>query len=281
MSDASETISIDQPQPRAHHRSVSQLKKVSKCGEQYRLEKFSDPRPPQKPAAWLALGIALHGTFQDWEKGGRLWSKQEVVNRFESYYTLSIEELEEEQPDFSLWMKPPNTKTVAASIDSYRKRGVEKDVPWYYDRCISSGWEVAEINGSKALEVPFEVDLGGVSVQGYIDRVQWWPSEKYYTIEDTKTGSPEHDDYDPRQLKLYQLAIQETLDVPIQYGRYWFTKIDRGSKWFDLSLIDVLTVVDQYATLDEVIERKLFLPNPGKHCGLCSVKNICSVGRIT
>ena len=278
---------MDEVEPtRTYHRSISQLKKVSKCGEQWRLEKFSDPRPPKRPAAWLALGIALHETFTEWEFRGRIDGKGALIDTFADIYDIHIAELLDEQPDLSLWMKPPNTKTIESSISNYRKRGIEKDVPWYYDRCVTAPWEVAEINGTRLLEVEFSIMLGGIEVVGFVDRVQWWSNSDgdgipYYTIEDTKTGSPDNDDYDPRQLKLYQMAIREMYDIDIRYGRYWYTKIDRGSKWFDLSQIQELTVVNQYATLDEMIEQRLFLANPGKHCGLCPVKSICSVGSVT
>jgi len=266
---------------RTYHRSISQLKKVSKCGEQFKLEKFSDPRPPKSPAAWLALGIALHETFTEWEHLDRRSSKQDLIEEFAMMYDITISELLEEQPDLSLWSKPPNTKSVENSISNYRTRGIEKDVPWYFDRCIAAGWEVAELNGVKLLEVEFSIELGDITAYGFVDRVQWWRADRRYTIEDTKTGSPDSDDFDPRQLKLYQIAMMKMFGIDISHGRYWYTKIDRGSKWFDLSQIDELTVIDQYATLDRMIGERLFLPNPGKHCGLCPVKNICSIGAVT
>ncbi len=258
---------------RRYRRSVSQLKTLTRCGEQFRLTRMIRPKLPPRPAPWTMLGNALHEAFVEWERSGR---EIDVVARFTELYDFEVEEGTREQPDLSLWQLPPNTKSVSSGINNYRKRGIEKDVPLYRQRCLEAEWEVMQLpDGNPALELEFELDLDGVLVPGYIDRIQWWPKLKMAAIEDTKTGSNKTD-HDVRQLVLYGLAAQEVYDIDLTHGRYWYTKLDKPGAWHDLRKFDRAYLSDQYRKLDEVVDQGLLLPNPGDHCKLCEVKPYCS-----
>lgn len=214
----------------------------------------------------------MHETFCEWEKSDR---QIDTCEYFEARYDAYIDEKMEEQPDLDLWQVPPGSKNTQNVINNYRKRGLERDVPEYTQRCLEAKWEVYRFpNGEKALELDFEVDLSSVTVKGSIDRIQWWPDKGYATIEDLKTGNLDDDEWDRRQLGLYAYGAR-SLGIPLKYGRYWFTKLDRGSEWFDLTKYDAEFLGKQYAQLDTAIGLRIFLPNPGKQCILCSVKDYC------
>lgn len=252
--------------------SVSQLKSYTRCPEQFRIEKFSDPRPPRRPAAWTVLGSALHEVFEDWENSERT---TDPVEEFGPVYDRMIAEEMELQPDISLWMKVPRTKTVSADIANYRKRGLTRDVPQYKQRCLEAEWKIATLpNGVKAVELPFEIELAGITVRGHIDKVMFYPSMGVNVTEDIKTGSPDEED-DVRQLALYRLAGKEVYDLDVTFGRYFFTKLDRPGSWVDLTKYTRRYLEDTYSTLERAIDNKIFLPSPGKKCGLCGVKELC------
>jgi putative RecB family exonuclease len=254
-------------------RSVGQLKGVTRCGEAFRLSRgIGVPRAPQRPAPWTGLGIALHEAFQRWELSER---KDDVVNLFEVAYDAWVASSREKQPNLDLWILPPGTKSTEAGIKNYRKRGVEKDVPIYRDRRLEAEWEILRLpSGEQALELEFEIDLEGVTVKGSIDLIQWWPRLGMAALEDVKTGSPDDDD-DYRQLNLYALAAHEVCDIDLTHGRFWYTKLDRPGPWKEMKQSrDYL--VEQYRKADRIIDEQLFLPRPGKHCGLCDVKPFCS-----
>lgn len=266
-------------EPRKYTRSVSQLKAVTKCGEAFAISRgFRGERPPRRPWAQTVAGKAFHEMIVEWERSGRTI---DPVDTFEQHWERELAEEMEAQPDLDRWMKPPGTKSPQKAIDSVHHRFLTKDIPHYIARCVEAEWEVLRLdNGELALELEFELDLDGVVVKGYIDRIQWWPKLKMVAVEDTKTGNADSVENDPRQLGLYRLAAREVYHLDVTHGRYWFTKLDRGSPWVDLSVFTRERLADDYRKLDRIISEDLMVPNPGSACRLCDVKEFCYVGRL-
>lgn len=231
------------------------------------------PRPPARPVAWTILGIAVHDAVMEWEKADR---DADLVTYFDRAWVKAEADAWDRQPNEKLWMLPPGTKTVKASLENYCRRGRTKDIPNYERRCYEAAWEIYRLpNGEKALELPFEVDLNGVTVRGYIDRVLWYPNLGIAAKEDLKTGSPDDDD-DVRQLAIYRLGGLDSYGIELTHGRYWYTKLDRPSeKWADLTRYSRDYLSEQYRILDRMISEGLLLPVPGKNCGICDVKPWC------
>jgi hypothetical protein len=255
------------------------MKSLGRCGEAFAISRgFRGPRPPKRPAPWTGLGIALHDAFQKWEELDR---EGDVISLFETAYDDWVEESLQKQPNLDLWVLPPNTKSTKNGIANYRKRGVEKDVPLYRDRCLEAEWEILRMaDGSKALELEFELlfenhnGFGNkIPVKGYIDRLLYYPSLDRVVVEDLKTGSPD-DDLDYRQLDLYSLAAKEIYNVNLTHGRYWYTKLDRPGEWRELNKTRE-HLEEAYNVTDQIIYDQLFLARPGKHCGLCEVRPFC------
>lgn len=225
------------------------------------------------PAPWTGLGLSIHEAFCQWEQTDR---EEDVLELFLSYYDAWVEKSLEQQPDMSWWVLPPPGKDVKKAIKTYRDRGLERDVPTYRDRCLEADWEIYTFeDGTKALELEFEYDFSGVTIRGYIDRVQWWPTRGYAAIEDLKSGNLEP--YDTRQLKTYSFVASKLWDIPINYSRYWYTKTDQPSAWVDVRDLDKLEeyLTESFRVTDELINNNLLLPSPGKQCDLCSVKPWC------
>lgn len=227
---------------------------------------------PETPAPWTGLGIAVHDTFCEWEKSER---EIDVLEYFEASYDAYIEDARVRQPDLSFWQIPPGSRDVEKSINNYRERGLTKDVPQYLERCLEADWVIYRFeDGSQALELPYEITLGDIVVKGYIDRIQYWPDRDECTMEDLKTGNLEP--WDRRQLGTYTFAAKAVYGIDIKYARYWFTKTDQPSKeWYDMSRYTEEYLTKTYSDVDKIISQKLFLPNPGDHCALCSVKPYC------
>lgn len=248
---------------------MSQLKSFTRCGEAFRLEKIC--KAPRTPAAWTVLGVVIHEVFVQWEISDR---QIDVCEYFLSMYDRQIEEELERQPDKTLWQRPVK-HTWDKSVEFYRERGANKDVPEYRQRCIEGQWQVLELpDGTKALELPFTLDFNGVEVRGALDRIQWWPEQKMAALEDLKTGSVD-DEADARQLGVYALAAQEIYDIDLTNGRYWFTKLDRPSPWIDLRRYTREYLTEMFVTLDNAIDSGIYLPRPGKQCTNCGVKPYC------
>lgn len=250
---------------RKYTRSLSQLKLYTRCGELYRLERFKRADIPRRPAAWTIMGIAVHEAVMDWEKSGRAGSLPDL---FQVVYDHTATEQWEKQPDPDYWILPPRTKTVATSVANYRERGI-KQMEVYEERCRNAPWEISHI------EKEFEIQLGEILVKGAVDRILYYEQLDDYVIEDLKSGSVEGED-DIRQLAFYAFVARELWDVPVKEGRYWFTKLDRGSDWVNLEKFDRKFWTEEFRKVDAGINQQIFLPSPGKQCGICAVRPWCS-----
>lgn len=275
-------------QPTTLHRSPSQLKTFTKCGERFRLERMVEPPLPKYPAAWTLLGTTVHAVAEYWEKTHRPeMTDQQIMDVFDWYYQAELANAMVEQPDLSLWTKTPAVKTTENDINLRREEGRKQAVD-YIRYAESAPWKpYVMADGSLALEVPFEISLPSpeepdyydpVMVRGKVDLIKQWPDGQL-TICDMKTGSAE-DEVDDRQLGTYRVAMEMQYDLPIRYGEYWFTKtrLQRSSGMVDLSRWTPEFAAKQYYVLDEAVVNNLFLPNPtAKNCGFCEVKDYCSV----
>lgn len=255
---------------KTYHRSHSQLASVLRCGEQFRLERLVTPKPPERPASWLALGTAVHDTLKMWEFSDR---EVDALAYFDGAYDREIEALQVDQPDMDLWLKPPNTKSVAQDIINRKKRGV-KQIQNYLEDASTSGWEVWQPEGwdRPAVEVGFEMMLGGVKVVGDIDLICYWPKQDAYVIRDLKTGNREKSYL---QLGLYGLAARKIFGLDIHLAEYFYLKDGGSSGYRDLGRYTEEYLGSIYSALDKQISQGLLLPNPGEACGLCTVRELC------
>lgn len=209
------------------------------------------------------MGIAVHEALTNWEidKGF------DPLDYFLVTYDSLVDEAWEKQPDGRLWIIPPPSKKVLPAIEKYRDRGYEQ-IQTYIDRFQYANYY------TYGVEIEFEIQLADVTVKGAIDHLLRYNDSGQWMIQDMKTGSPKSED-DFRQLALYAYVARSQLDVPVTEGRYWFTKLDRGSEVFNLGKFDKDYWVEQFKLLDKAISQNIFLPNPGENCGLCGVQPWC------
>lgn len=249
-----------------YRRSVSQLHRWLDCSEAYFLERMVKPKLPQRPAAWLALGTAFHEAAAQWEISDRTLDFEGL---FFDLYDRDISILKDSQPDMDLWMKPFRSK-IEKDIELRRASGARM-VANYIEDCQDAEWEIAVIDGKPAVEIEFSVDLGGIEVVGFIDRILKWPNGSL-TVQDDKTGNREKRNI---QLGVYTYAANELFDLDIRQARYWYAKDRASSDWVWTGRYTREYLTDIYVKLDRSIEERLFIPNPGDRCDLCSVKDYC------
>lgn len=220
-------------------------------------------------------GIALHWAIESWELSGR---STEIVNWVGDKYQREIQMAEEIWPDQSQWLKPPRWSTETA-INHYEAKAKAAAVA-YRTEALSGSWEIVELpDMSPAIEVPFELDLGGIRVVGAVDVAVTWP-DGTITVRDYKSGTRIPG---PQQLGLYALALNELFGWKITHGDYWAGKRDNKTKetrygsqgMLDLSRYTREYLTELYQTLDRGIDQKIFLPNPGDQCTLCGVQKFC------
>lgn len=244
--------------------SASQWKAITKCGEQFRLERVA--KHPSRPAAWTVRGIAAHDAIEHWEVMQR---QRDPLN----YYTNvawpnALAKTTEKFPDLSKWMKTPRVGTVAIDLKRREEDGL-RQVERYVERALDEKdlWRVV------AAEVPFEIEFPGILYRGFIDQIREWEDGFKYLV-DVKTGNDESECN--RQLGSYGLGYEQVSGERLTVGQYYYTKLDRPSDTIDLT---PYTYDYMFAELKKVVEikrQKLYLANPSKkNCFACGVSEFC------
>ncbi len=253
--------------------SYSRWSSTLRCGEEAKLSRLGTL--PERPAPWTIIGSALHSAYEEWEGHQRT---TQIADLFEAEYDALIESGKGMQPDLSLWIGRPRSKTIQTDIDYYRKEGIRQAVT-YQARVLSEGWEPV------AVELPFDIHIGHledstgrqyreVRFRGSIDLLVGWPDGRV-TIRDLKAGTKEKDN---RQLSAYLLALQEDGRYSgVEWGEYFMSKRDVSAGWVHISSMSWDSFRSTVMKVAEMWERDLLLPNPSPDtCFGCAVQPACS-----
>lgn len=252
----------------SEHRSFSQLSTYEKCPYRYYLERVE--KVWQKPAAWLPMGTAVHYACEKWELSGRHAPDVVIKAWFQESYWEATNKYLEETPNTAHWeasgpFKGPEDITrrfevgqehVIRYAEYYRKHRTE--IPWVTP------------DGTPAIELPFDFELGGVPIRGFIDAVINVDGE--LIVRDTKSGRQPGDD---KQLKIYALAIENIGGPTVALGDYFMTRTGKPTFPYDLLQVTKQEMTNRFIQLDLSIKAGEFPPNPGDECARCSVKLSC------
>lgn len=251
------------------HRSVSQLTKYASCSEQYRLA-YVDKVTDFSPAAWLAQGTAFHLAVEGWEQAGR----SELFDMCQAYtvaYDAEIAAFRSRQPDMTKWSHSLRSK-VEDDISSRRERGIQQ-VKNYQLYAASNNFMIKDIDDfTLAIEIPFEVEIGGIVIKGAIDQILVDPLG--VEVRDLKTGNREAGHL---QLGIYTFVVEKIFKWPVVRASFYYAK---DSKLVTLSRRDLDRYSEEYLTnlfksLETGIQNQVFIPNPGDGCLFCPVKDYC------
>lgn len=252
------------------HRSVSQLLKYSACSEQYRLEYVDKVSNGFRPAAWLAQGVAFHEAVQGWEESGR--SEQfDIGQTYVVSYDREIAAYKTREPDLKKWMHAFKISTED-DIEARKALGL-KHLQNYVDYAEANPFFIKDIDEyTLAVEVPFEVEIGGVLVKGAIDLILLDPNG--VEVRDLKTGNREANNL---QLAIYTLVVEKIFGWPVVRASYLYTKDNKlvTLSRKDLDRYDEKYLSELFASLDAGIKNKVFIPNPTSSCTFCPVKINC------
>lgn len=251
------------------HASVSQVLKYARCPEEYRLS-YIEKKNSFKPAAWLAQGTAFHSAVQEWEDSGRFVGF-DIGRTYELVYDTEIESFKLRQPDLKLWLHAPRV-TTEDDIATRRIRGVEQ-LRNYVKFAEENPFGIKAIDDyTLALEVPFEVEIGGVLVKGAIDQILL--DFDGVEVRDLKTGNRESANL---QLGVYTHVVEKIFGWPVKKASYYYAKDNKVVTLSrkDLDRYDDVYLSELFQALRRGIENDVYIPNPGSHCTLCPVRDYC------
>lgn len=268
------------------HRSYSQLNQLRKCGHQYKLERVEHKlRRPSTPAV---AGKIVHKATEEIDRqlddDPAVYPDQLLRGGLEAAELHAPEMIAEDSKHFppDQW-KRYGRKTLekpnAEDINWFLAEGIPNAIRAYVDWRLAylELFKLAEIPGfGPAIEVPFNYYLpNGQLVHGWIDRVFTNEvSGGYYPV-DLKSGrKPDTDE----QLGLYGAALKKALGWDVRWGYYLYGLKTGEAKltppldiahWTDAKLASI------YMPAAELIERQLFIPQPGENCFHCGVSQHC------
>lgn len=255
------------------HRSVSQINQYERCPYSYKLQRVD--KAWQRPAAWLAQGSAVHSVAEHvWRRklAGNPMSLEEAHELFREQYSKEVSEYTEITPNWDFWFASGPYRG-AADVERRYNIGLEqvtKFLTWIDNHPEEMIWIAPD--GTPAIELPFDIDLDGVLVRGYIDAVLCgWDGP---TVRDYKTGNSPGDDF---QLAVYAVALAELYDIPPpKFGDYWMGRSGKPTLPYDLSYWTRERVSARFRELEENVQAQRFPPLPSADkCRFCSVASAC------
>ena len=256
-----------QPQYLPSHFSYSQLAAFEKCPLQYKFNFIL--KVPVKGKSVFSFGKTMHGTLHDFLKLYSEKSNQKDLFGKNTDNQMSFKALLDfyEKNWIDEWYESKKQK------EEYHKKGIEiiKD---FWDKFEKNPPNILKINESPALEMPFNLKIGGHTLFGVIDRID--DAKDGITIVDYKTGeSKDKLDADSKeQLLIYQIAAQEVLHLRPQKLAYFY--LNDGKMMSFLGTENELeTQKEKIIKEIEQIKNSEFDPTPGWQCQYCDFKDIC------
>lgn len=257
-------------------RSVSQYNQYVRCPQAYKLGRID--KVWSRPAAWLPQGTAFHAVAEEYERrlgGSQPMDLAEAKAMFAEVYSRTIGELCEETPNFEwwFWSGPYSGERDVERRFQIGLEQVEKFVAWR-ESPGQTIWVTPD--GVPAIELPFQVELDGIIVRGFIDAVV--VVDGVLRVRDYKTGNSPGDDF---QLGVYALAVEILFGVRPETGDYWMAgksgKPAGPTAPYDLSEWTHDRVTARFHEVEALIQAGRFdpLPEPSK-CSFCDVNYHCS-----
>lgn len=237
------------------HVSHSALNNYIRCGKAYELGKLG---VQESPAWWLLGGSAVHKATEWIDKGE--WDDAPEMAFHKAFYDEIIR-TEQLFPNREEWRKA-GYGARAQGYEHWMKQG-----PLYVKQ-----WAEGPINWEpRYVEVDVTTTLpSGIVVKAYVDRMN--NHGHHFEIFDLKTGSTRPDS--DQQLGIYSVLVEYQFGIPVTQAYNYMFKDD---EFYEMDVSNwTLETVDEIAQeWYRGLESGVFLPNRGKQCGACGLRDAC------
>lgn len=259
------------------YRSVSQYNDYRKCPHMYYLKRML--KAWSRPAAWLPQGTAVHKAVEEWEKSGRTLSLEQTQEVYRDEYVNVANEMLTEVPNMEYWFDsgPYDGETDLERRFEIGLQQVEKVLRFLSQQKDEVIW--VDPDGNPGIELEFTLELDGILVRGFIDRVTRKRDVlTELSVDDLKTGNEPGDEFQPGT---YKVALEEKYPgITVVRGGYLMAgkKNVKNSRYIeaDISHFNKEMLTKEYHWLDENIKAERFDPDPEpSKCMFCSVRTAC------
>ncbi|MER6086549.1 RecB family exonuclease [Streptomyces bluensis] len=250
---------------------MSQADQYGKCPHQYELQRLRKVTP--RPAAWSHQGTAFHAAIETYEEGGRRLTADQVADLFRADYTRLINVSLKEESNLDRWMTAGTDGQ--SDIEARYVLGMDQTrayVRWAEEHKPSL-WK-DPVTGKLGIERHLTADLGGVTVQGYVDQLLDQP-DRSVRVRDLKTGSTKS----KFQLQTYAVLVRKVLGAEVNSADWYMAKTGGLSRPVDVTQVTEEAVGDRFREMDQGVKAGNFPAQPGFHCRFCDVSHACSFRR--
>lgn len=260
-----------EPQYLPQHFSYSQLAAFEKCPLQYKFGFIL--KVPTRGKAVFSFGKTMHNTLYEFLKLSNEDKKSAQENLFgektaknSNKKSKNFDELTKlyEKNWIDEWYENQKQK------DDYYKLG-KRIIKEFYSQFEKNPPKILKINGSLALEMPFNLKIGEHTLFGVIDRID--EEKNGVFIIDYKTGSSKEKP-EKEQLLIYQIAAQEVLHLKPKQLAYYYLEDGKFASFLG-SESDLQKQKEKIIEEIEKIKNSEFEPTPGWQCQYCDFKDIC------
>ena len=262
------------------HLSYSQANSMGTCSWRWVLERGF--KVPQQPSWAQVAGNGVHTATEWWDNwtlnGEWVTDHKAIEKLFNDAFDKEIADRLKFEPEFTKdqWRASGRASKAWPEKENeawWRANGPSQVMSWVTWRSNNPRWEIAMIGDKPGIELDAKAELGGVTVQGYIDRLFTNPEQTELLCLDLKSGSrePESDD----QLGTYKRLLEETYGVTPSWGTYWMSRTGGTTTLVDMAQFTKERVDHTYRSTRAMQEQGLFLPKKSALCGGCSVRSYC------
>jgi len=136
-----------------------------------------------------------------------------------------------------------------------------------------SGYQPYLLSGGEAaIETELNVEIGGVLMKGFLDRLMVSPDGELVVV-DIKTSSKPPVTY--TQLGTYAIMCEKAMGIRPVKGAYFMARTGELTEPVDLSHYTERRLASQVKGFKTAVDNNIFIPQPGFMCGTCSVNHAC------
>lgn len=213
----------------------------------------------------------MHKAMEEWERSGRTLGLETLRGIYIEEFQRSIDDQARHTPNFSVWFGsgpygPEEDITRRFGLGWEQTKGL---IQWSLNHPEVKIWETPD--GDPAIELEFFVELGGVTVKGYIDQIVETP--KGLVVRDIKTGAKPGDAF---QLAVYAEAMKQLHGVDINRGDYFMGKTMKPTRLIPITPEERARTHEEFKWLETQITEQNFEAKPSRqNCQMCDVASSC------
>ena len=230
---------------------------------------------PENPSYWLVGGKSVHECTEWYDlMEPKMQAIADVDCRavFVDYWQKNYEMADNGMP-FRAGGKATRQYPYKEDASWWLDNGPKMFHNWIEWRKQENPYTPYQLSGGDfAIETELNVEISGVPMKGFLDRLMVSPDGEL-TVIDIKTSTRAPITY--TQLGTYAIMCEKAMGVRPTKGAYFMARTGELTPPVDLSHYTENRLGSHLRGFKIAIDNNIFIPQPGFMCGTCSVNHAC------